>query len=145
MNVSAIPRHVINGLAVRQDGVSGDGSRQITYNLYFSNHGSSVPETAPLKDVPDDAVLYAEEAIGYTTVTLQFEVDGETYTIIGKAICSSSDDYNGNLGVIFALRNAFDQIEARKINTPIIIVYNLIRNFQDIIAIAMRLEDQKGK
>lgn len=138
MNVTAIPHHVVNPIAVRHDGLSGDGTRQITEFLYFPDHASETPIAAENFDtIPDDSVLFAEEAIGYTTVKLEFDANGERVTIIGKTICSAHDDYNGNLGVVLALKNAFEQIEARNIDTPLIALGHLIAGFQDMAAIQL--------
>ena len=146
LGVSAVPEHQINPLAVREDGVPGDGSRQITYNLYFPSHDSTEAESVEFSaDIPDDAVLVADEAIGYTTVELNFDDDdGNNHTIIGKTICSSNDHYNGNVGLLLAMQNAFDQIEARKIETPITTLAHLIQGFQDLSVLSILSESEKN-
>jgi hypothetical protein len=138
MNVKATPHHIINPIAIRQDGTPGDGTRQITEFLYFPDHTSETPVNAKtIEEIPIDYVLFAEQAIGYTTVKLEFDVKGEPVTIIGKTICSGSDDYNGNLGLILSLKNAIEQIDARKIDSPINSLGRVIAGFQDMAAIHM--------
>lgn len=138
MNVSIVPKHCINPIEINHRGISGDGTRQITRNLYFLDNSSTEPNTVDdIKDLPEDVILFAEKAIGYTTVTLTFDVNDETYTIVGKTICSANDNYNGNIGVIQALQDAFNQIETMNIETPLRNLASLIANFQDMITFSL--------
>ena len=91
----------------------------------------------------------AESASGYTIVELNFDVmeNGESVpmTIVGQAICSGDDEYNGNLGVVVALRNAFSKMIFRKIDHPVMMLIDLLDNTLMLQMVKMTQESDKSK
>ncbi len=142
MNVDVLPHHVVNPVITFEKDAedrSGDGTHQITKNLYFQNDTDTEPLSCNDDKIPNEVYLHAQEAIGYTTVTLKFDINGTTKTVIGQTICGANDDYNGNFGVILALKNAFDKIEDAEIDHPMINLSHLISNLKRQIEVATML------
>jgi len=100
-----------------QAGESGYGSRDILYNIWFTEQGNE-PNFGT--DNLDKAYILAEKSHGYTLARLIIPSNNQEYPnpliISGKAICSADEDYNGHIGAFFALIDALGIFSRMKEN-----------------------------
>lgn len=89
----------------RKNPVDASGNREVWHDVWMTREDEELRHGTPTDT--EGIYIHAESCLGYTLA--KATIDGQAY--VGKSICSSKDNYNGNIGAIHALQDLINQLD----------------------------------